>query len=291
MAAAGITPGTEGALALRDEWTAEFKLKPNEEMVIAKNFMSAEGVSKINNLLHIRILPTIAANRLATTAQGEGSGLTYHTGTILEVQVSPVFSYTIVELPDHLMSKLSDPDQAAIKAGYRKQLLAGINTDIDATAGALAASASVQKGAPSDFDKSLLLDAQGTLAENAMEFIKLAQGTPMYLCYHPSQIKNVNAISEITAAYARGDGQNPNVKGVVIDAWGMELNESGNVYQDSGITYNVLHAKEAYVLAYNVMPRLKDPQVFEFVTRFPAFSEFGVQEVFDEATVAIKSAA
>ena len=259
-------------------------------MVIANNFMSAEGVTKINNLLHIRILPTVAANRLAATDQGQGS-LTYETGTILEVQVSPVFSYTIVELPDHLMSKLSDPDQAAIKAGYRKQLLAGINTDIDATAGALASALSVQKGAPSDFDKSLLLDAQGTLAENAKEFIKLAQGTPMYLCYHPSQIKNVNNISEITAAYARGDSSNPNVKGVVIDAWGMALAESGNVYEDTGVYYNLLHAKEAFVLGYNVMPRLKDPQPYEFVTRFPAFCEFGTDTVFDEAALAIKSAA
>lgn len=288
----GIRPGTEGILALTDEWTAEFKLKPNEEMVIANNFDSPVGASKIGNQMHIRILPVISANTLATTDQGTGLAAgNYHTGTILEITVDPTFAYGIVEIPDHMVSKLSDSDSGAMKAGYRKQLLASLNTYIDEIAGELASGASAQKGAPSNFDKSLLLDAQGTLATNAKEFIKLAQGTPMFLCYHPSQVKHVNAISEITAAYARGDSANPNVKGVVIDAWGMSMAESGNIEQDQGVTYNMLHAKQGYVLAYNVKPKLKEPQDYEFAVRLPAFCEFGVAEVFDEACVAIKSPA
>lgn len=286
MAAAGIRPGNEGANALRQEWDADIKTKPNEESVVTKRFGKPMGVDKIGEQLHIRILPTVAANRLETTAQGQGAGITYHTGNILEVTCDPFFSYGIVELPDHFLSKLNSPDQAAIKAGYRKQLMASLNEDIDREGGELAAGASVTKGAPSDFDKSLLLDALGTLRQNAKEFVK--DGTPMYLCYHPSQIRHVNAIGEITNAYATGKSRG-NIDGVVIDAWGAELAESGNVWQDAGVTYNLLHAKEAFVKAFNVEPTMKDPQEFEFVTRMPAYSEAGVVEVFDEAVVAILS--
>lgn len=292
MAAAGIRPGNEGAAALTSEWDAEIRLKPTEEMVVVSDFSSPVGVDdkNIQNLLTIRILPTITAQTLASTDQGQGSGLTYHTGTILSVTASPVFTYGAVELPAHLLSKMTGPDGSALKAGYRKQLMAALGEKIDNTGAQLATGVSTQKGAPSNFDKPLLLDAKGTLQTNAKNHVKAGK-TQIHLKYHPSQIKYLESISEIMNADARGGGDSPNVAGVVVKAWGLTLAESGNVYSTGGVVYNFMFASQGFVLGYNLEPGMLDPQTFELVTRFIARAEFGVVEVFDEDGVAIKSAA
>src|SRR3990172_8038295 len=118
----GIRPGTEGANALKSRWDAVFRTKANEEMAIANDFDTPQGVEMIGDTLYVRIIPAITAQTLASTDQGTTP--TYHVGTITRMSDTPTFSYGAVELPDHLVSRLGQSDAAQLEAKYRQQLLA-----------------------------------------------------------------------------------------------------------------------------------------------------------------------
>lgn len=285
MAISGIIPGSVGAEALTEEWTSEIMLKPNEEAVIASDVMRPKGVRRgVGNKLHITILPIIAAQELAAGDQGQGSGITAHTGTILEVEASPVFSYGVVELPDHFVSKLKGGGRdSAVEAGYRKQLLASMATKQDVEIGELVASLLNQLGGPGNFDQAGLLALIGTVVTNAKEFINMNEGgTPnLHVKYHPSQFQYINSIAGISHAYARGDGKG--TRGVVQDAWKSTFAETGNIYTAAGVAYNVAMTKECFVIAFNEEPMIKPTQDFELTRRIIAKQEFAVAEQFDEA--------
>jgi hypothetical protein len=290
MAAAGIRPANEGANLTAQEWSEEIMTSPNEEGVIVKDVKVAVArKGGLGEQLHISIIPVVTVRELATSADGQGSGLTYETATIQEITVTPAFTYGVVELPDHLTNKLSDSREAATKAAYRKQLLAMLNTKQDVEVGELGTGFLSQLGGPGNFDKAGLLSALGTLTTNAKEFVKLRKGgrPAAHLKYHPTQLQYINAISEISNAYARGDGAGTSE--VVLDAWNMTLEETGNIYVSAGVAYNLLFTPEAIVIGYNQKPVIKPEQEFEFVVRMPASQEFGVAELFDEACVVWRS--
>lgn len=285
---AGITPGTEGASALKNRWDAVFRTKANEEMVIANDFDSPQGVEMIGDRLWVRIVPIISMNTLASTAQGQGAGILYHTTSISRVSAVPTFIYGAVQLPDHLVTRLGSPDSAQLEAKYRSQLLAALDAQVDADAGTMIAGFSAVKG-PSNIDKVTLLDAQTTLATNAKQHY-VAGSTQCHLKYHPSQMKNVNAIAEVANANFRGDTANPNVRGVILKAWGMTFAETGSVQFSAGNYQNALFVPSAVVLAWNRKPYVKPAQDFELTHNIYGQADYGFVEVFDEDGVTIKSA-
>jgi hypothetical protein len=253
-------------------------------MAIGNDFDSGQ-LEMIGDTAYVRIIPKITASRLATTDQG--SSPTYHTGTVLRATVTPYFSYGAVELPDHLLSKLGAPESAALEAGYRKQLLAALDEDVDSLCGDLGPSISTVKG-PANGDKSLILDMQTSLATNSKNHVVVGQ-TEVHLKYHPSQIKYIGNIAEFANANTRGDSANPNVKGVILKAWGMTFTETGSIDFSGGFYWNMMFAPLYAILAWNLKPRVKVPQDFELTKRLFGECESGPAEVFDEDAVVWKS--
>jgi len=282
----GIRPGTEGASALKSRWDAVFRTKANEEMTIANDFDTPAGVEMIGDTLYIRIVPAITAQTLAGTS--EGTSPTYHTGTITRVSDTPTFGYGAVELPDHLITRLGQADAAQLEAKYRSQLLAALDVQVDYDAGGLGPGISTVKG-PGNFDKTQILDMQTSLATNAKDHYKAGQ-TECHLKYHPSQIKYVGNIAEFANANTRGGADNPNVKGVILKAWGMTFAETGNINLSAGNYWNMMFVRSFAVLAWNRKPFVKPAQDFELTKRILAECDFCTLEVFDEDAVAFKSA-
>lgn len=287
----GMTP-TLAANALRQEWTGDFKRKANEEMVIAGDFDRPEGVTKneITKQLNVRILPT-----LSVTDVGDGSeytNLTYDSQADLVVSGTPLHGVCPVQIPDTVVVRMVEGESAAYKKAKRDQILAGLDEYIDEKAGILFASLSNMRGAPSNLDWSLICDVHGTLLTNGKEHIKGGQ-TKLHLKYHPSQAKYLNAIPQVMEARMRGsvNEKAPTQTGVVLEALGMSLAETGNCYQSAGVTYNGAFAKSAFMYAKNLAPRIKEPQVFEGVVRFIGQVEFVVFEVFDEDGVGLRTPA
>jgi hypothetical protein len=283
-----IRPGTEGSALLKTEYDADIRTKAYEMPKLIADFDKPAGISKVGNLLTVRIIPTGTLRTLLST--GEGTGLTYETATTLSVTASPVGRYMAVEIPDHLVSKMVDGEEAQTKKKYRDILLSGVKEGMDAYAGStLAPGISTAKG-PANFDKAGLLDAKQSLRINAKEHYDL-KTSQVHVKYHPSQIKHIESISEIMNADARGDSENPNVSGYVVKAWGMTFSDAGTIYSAAGVVYNMLHLKSAFVAGYNQVPYLKNPQDYELVVRFICYGEMAVVEVFDEDAVLFKSAA
>lgn len=283
-----IRPGTEAANLLESVWRPEMALAATEEMVVAKNFDDGnDGVEKIANTLYIRKIAAIPAQTLGAT--GTGQSLTYSTNTEERVAVTPTFAYNGVEIVRNTLTRLIA--DAQLRKGYRDQMAAGLATKIDVDAAALAASLTqVVGGAGEVVSKGLMLDGLTRLATNSKNKWKKGK-TKAYFCFHPSQIKHVLDIPEITAANVRGDAQNPNVTGFVWDAWGLMLDESGNVYQAGGVTHNLLHIRDSHILGYNQKPDFLSPQEFELTIRLIAYTEYGVGEVWDEYAVDVQTAA
>jgi hypothetical protein len=288
MADAPLRPGTEAAAYVKTMYDADFRLKAYEDSVIVADFDMPQGVDKIGNSLVIRIVPTIAAQSLTST--GTGIALNYDGTTATSVSCNPVGRYGAVEIPIHLVAKMANGEETALKTAYRNQLMGSVKESFDAYAGStLGPGLSNTKG-PANFDKTSLLDAKQTLRINAKSHYNM-KTSQVFVKYHPSQVKYLESITEIMNADARGDSENPNVAGFVVKAWGMTFGESGNIYSAAGVVYNILHLKSAFVRGYNQPAFLLDPQPFELVTRFISYLEGGVVEVFDEDGILFKSAA
>jgi hypothetical protein len=288
VAYGGIRPGTEGASALKQAWDAVFHLKGFEEAAIVNDFDRPQGVDATGSTLNIRILPAVTARTAGDTAQLGVTDLTYETATILNVTDTPTFTYAIVGIPKNLSDRLGGPDTAQLEAGYRKQMLGAIMAAVDADGGSLGSGISTVKG-PGNFDKSQILDCQTSLATNSKNHIVVGQ-TEVHLRYHPSQIKYIGNIAEFANANQRGDAANPNVKGVILKAWGMTFAETGNILFSGGFYWNMMFAKTFAVLAYNQAPQIDGTEEYGFSTLIKGHADYLNVEVFDEDAVTFKSA-
>lgn len=288
MSFGGITPGGAGSAALKRIWDADFRVQGFEEAKIAADFDKPQNVEVTGSLLTVRIVPRITAITAANTDQLDPPSLTYETASILTVTDSPTFSYGVVALPKNLTDRLGGSDTAGLTSSYRKLMLGMLNQAVDADAGSLASGISTVKG-PGNFDKSQILDMQTALATNSRNHVEVGR-TEMHLRYHPSQIKYIGNIAEFANANQRGDDANPNVRGVILKAWGMTFAETGNILFSGGFYWNMLYASSYAVLAYNQTPVVDDGEEYGFTTLIKGHADYLNVEVFDEDAVTFKSA-
>jgi hypothetical protein len=269
---------------MEDVWRPSMGLTTTEESVLADKVEDGnEGVEKIAGKLHIRKLGTFGRTTLAdgTGTAAVGTGLTYQGQDETETTVVPKTVYTALEINKNVFSRMIlNP-----RNGFRTQLAASLAEGQDAEVAALASSFANYLGGAQDLDKGLLLACLGGFATRAKKMFKVGV-TVADLVIHPSQIQFLLDIPEITNAQIRGDDQNPNVKGWVWTAWNLRLNETGNVLQSGGLTYNPLFLRPAMVLGYNQKPDFL-VQEYELVERIIAWMELGAGLVWDQYCMAV----
>jgi hypothetical protein len=279
-----ITTGTELVNWIPQLWTPGLLQESTEEMVIANDFASPEGVTKIRGQLNIRKIKKQSATALANTVAG--TGLTYAQNVEAVVTLTPTWIYAAVELNRQAYNQLDfNPDN-----DYRDMLKYAIAEYIDQAAGVLAASLSTNTTGTSlaSIDKGLILDTEQKLVISCKRKFKPGV-TPWYLKVAPTELKNLLNIFDLTADYVRGDAEKPLVSGWMSKALGAKIDETGNIYVASGITHNLAHIDQAFVKAYNEEPVVLPPQAVELVNRIIATCEFGVGEVFDEYAVDVQT--
>ena len=280
-----VVTTTTAANTLVSQWERELHLVANEERVVTMNFRPATA-EKIGDALYIRKISRIPAT---TVAVGSFDALTYVANTETRITVSPRAIHAAVQLARNTINQCLNDSE--LRNGYREQIIAGLNTEIDVD-GANDASnltTNVLGGAGVNMSRSLLADALQALHVSGRGQIK--PNTPKYLCFHSTQLKHILAIPEITAADIRGDSETPNRSGYVWTAYGMSLSDSGNVYQSAGTTYNFVHGRRSHVIAYNERITVLPPQDFDATVKIIGYCEFGVGEVFDEEAALIQTAA
>lgn len=283
MANEGLRPGVELLAVLQEVYGSEWAANPTEEPVIAGFVHQPNGASRIGNKLHLPKVKTIAATTLG--ASTSGNALTQTQNTEEDTTYTPTAKYSYVGINAHGKTRIIN--DGAYQAVVRKQMSAGLDEAIDTDLFTLAASLShTESGA--DIDKSMLLSAVGQLAEFGKGHIKVGQ-TDLLLVVHPREYKNVMATSEFVNAQFRGDSANPAVKGWVSNAYGVQVKESGLVYNPAGTAYQPLLEKMAWVLAWNQKPTVLSVQEYLLETRLVAWCEYAVGEFFDQYGVSLNT--
>lgn len=292
MAAFVTTASTTTTLAslLETQYRPRMSLATSEEMMIGNNFEDAtEGVEKIGNAVVIRkVLAKNATTIAGTSASYDAGALTYEADTEQAITVSPTSKYGAVALSRMDLNRLLA--SAEYQKDVRTQLVRALSEAADIDCGALANSLStaiVGSGAV-DIDKTLLLSALAQLRTNAKRYAP-PNGEQAYLVVHPLQFDNLLAIPEVTQAQMRGDSANPNVSGMVWDAWGLKCAISGNVVESGGAKHNLLHIKQSHVLGWTEKPMVLEPQASGLATLLISYAEYGVAEVWDEYAVDVQT--
>lgn len=286
--ASSTVTATSLASLLETTYRPRMALATTESMNIANKF-DAEGTERIANGMVIR---KVAAKNRITAAVGDHldtADMTFEADTEAAVTLSPTFIYGAVGLSKHSQTRLLA--SAEYQRGVREQLTRTLSEEIDETAGELGDNLATSViGGAQNLDKTLLLSGMAILRENAKRYYNPStrEGTA-YLCVHPRQMHHLYSIAEIANANLRGDGANPNVSGVLVEAWGLNVGISGNVVNSGGFLHNMLFLKEAFALGYNERPQLAPEQWNGLTLLLMSYAEFGVVEVWDEYGVDIRT--
>lgn len=116
----------------------------------------------------------------------------------------------------------------------------------------------------------------------------VGSGKTIYGYFSINQLQYVTAIPEFNSAEARGDSENPYVKGFVSKANGIVFNYSSVVAQDGSGYHNAVFLAEALTVRWNNRSRIKR-QDQELQNRWIAYANLGSAVVHDLRMVVIRT--
>jgi hypothetical protein len=290
MALTSVVTTTHFTNYLETRWSPRLLMDTSEEMLLANMFMqnSDLDVEKLGNLLYIRKVAAKTTNKVAGTAALDAEALTFETDTEVAVSVSPQFAYTAGAFTEAVKQRLMAYPK--LEKAVRTQFVRSMTAQIDADAGGLGDGLS---NSVSDVNLSaaLIRQALGTLRTNAQREYKTGKVGGAILRIHPSQQQHLYGIIEISNAELRGDSDNPNVTGLLVKAWGCDVDISANIESSGGNRQNLLFIKQAFALVYNAEPQIQAPYQDGLATVVIGFCDYGVAEIYDEYAVSIRTVA
>lgn len=230
--------------------------------------------------LNIRKFGRFAATNslAATTSADDGTGLTYVVAADSNVPMPPINRYVAVAIARHQMSEMNvDP-----RGPFRISVEESLNEQIDAVClqDASTLATNTTGSGTAVIDKPGLLNLLEKLRFAARSAIKLGE-TKLWTIIHPGQFGDLMTVPELTAANLRGDSQDPNVRGMVLNGLGLNYKVSGNVYTSGGAAFNVIFVPEAFGIGWNEKPVVM-AQEFELQYRIIAYSNFAHAVVWDD---------
>jgi hypothetical protein len=275
---------------LETRWAPRLLLDTSEEMSIANKFMTGADldVDKVGNQLYVRKIATKATNKVAGTVALDLAALTMESDTEVAVSMTPQFAYCAATISEQVKQRLMA--YPAFEKAIRTQFLRSMSTTIDVDAGGLASDLSIS--VPDvNISAALIRDALGQLRANAQREYKTGKAGLAILRLHHSQQKHLYGIPEINNAELRGDSDNPNVTGLLVKAWGADVDITGNIESDGGNRQNMLFIKQAFALVYNAEPQLVAPQPTGIATFIGGFCDYAVGEIYDNYALRIPTTA
>ena len=275
MAAANYNANTntEAVVTMFD---AEIGLNPTEETKLSDWVETPHGAQKFGATLKLRKLPAMTAVTYAGTSTATKVGLNFNTATESTISLLATARYSAVGIDRSFINQVID--DGSYRKGFRKQLMATLNEQVDIVGFLLAQSLSGSVSQVS-IDDAMVRTALGQLATAAKG--KFSSDAPKLLVVHPNQLKNVWNIPAIKEYQIRGTiGAAVNAQ---MNAYNTIWRESGSVSTNLGNYYNPLLLKDAWALAWNEKPHILDVQVGGLVDNYIAYTEFGWAEWFDSS--------
>ena len=269
------TPGTatSGAELTNEIWQAGIESAVYEE---GEFFPRIQERDRLYNKLHIRKNDRFSASSYAST---DTSSPTYATATTSDVQITPVANYVAVSLTRNMIKQMNVDAKAEFRDAVNKALAQNIDAYCHTITSA-ALTTNVVGDAATSMDRALTLNLLYTSRKNARSAVQPGKSDIKFIVW-PLQGPSFMSIPEITAANLRGDSQNPNVKGIVYDALGLEYVVSGNLASDANGVHNVMFVKSAFGISWNERPTVFQ-QEYELLERIYAYANYGVKTVWDD---------
>lgn len=234
---------------------------------------------RLYNKLHIRKIDRFSGQTLASTTGNDGTGLTYGVATDTEVTLSPVANYVAVALSRNQIKQMNVDATAEFKDSVQKALAQQIDQYAHTTL-IPNLTTNVVGDSGSSIDRALLLNLLYTIRKNARSAVQPGKSDINILVW-PNQGPAFMSVPEFTAANLRGDGANPNTKGIVFDAMGVRFIVSGNLATSASAICNPMFVKSAFAISWNERPTVME-QEFELQNRIIAYANYGVATKWDD---------
>lgn len=280
MALSTVVTTTHFTNYLETKWAPRLLLDTTEEMLIGNQFMSGSDldVERVGNQTYVRKVAAKTVNKAAGTVALDSESMVFEADTETAVLVSPQFGYCAAVYSEQVQQRLMAFPK--LEKAVRTQFLRALAAQIDADCGGLASDIS-GSSADVNLGGALIRAALGTLRANAQREYRTGKVGSAILRIHPNQQQHLYGIPEIANADLRGDSDNPNVTGLLVKAWGADVDISGNIESVSGQHQNMLFIKQAFCLLYNAEPQFEPPQREGLATIVSAFSDWAAAEIYD----------
>jgi hypothetical protein len=236
----------------------------------------------IGNKLHLRKLAAQPVQTVSASTTYDATAMTFGTNTEAEVAIEPLSYYAAIEINPDTLEQIVDDGEAV--AGWRKQLMAGLVEKIDEKLGELATSASLTEAGAS-LTEAMWQAAIGKLSLNAKGKFKLGK-TPYNFVLHPTKIAQALNLDALRSYRIRGN-QGAAVSGALVETYGGNIEECGNVEVTGGTTYMPLFLKDAWAIGWGRKPKMLEIQNDGLLVRHIAYVSFGVAEWFDSSIVSL----
>lgn len=274
MAVSGsyYAPGIAGAGSklVNEVWQKGIEAAVYEEAMFFPEITEAD---RLYNKLHIRKIDRFAGQTLASTAGNDGTGLSYGVATDTEVTITPVANYVAVAMSRNQIKQMNVDARNEFKDSVNKALAQQIDVYANSTLVPYLTT-NVMGDASTAMDRALTLNLLYTIRKNARSAVQPGVSDIKFIVW-PNQGPAFMSIPEFTAANLRGDGENPNVKGIVFKALGLEYIVSGNLATSAGAICNPMFVKSAFAISWNERPTVME-QEFELQNRIIAYANYGV---------------
>lgn len=220
---------------------------------------------------------------LGQSATGDTLTSTDITGTA--ITITPVGRYVMVEYSANEKAQI-DVDLGNFSAALIER---GLAETLD-QAGLALVSTLTQNLSQAGIDAAMWRQGVGRLINNSNGEYGPGQAVPLRAIFSPTQYPNVMAIDEFTHADIRGDGENPQVKGIFTKGGGVNVRFSTVVAQDANGWHNPLYVEDAFIVGWNQRIQALE-EVTELKYRVTCFANMGVSVLHDLRAIDLRSTA
>jgi len=280
MAGTVLTPSGTVGFNLED-WKRGAEEATYQKMILIPVVDDYGG--RIYGLAHIRKHARVTGSVLAQSS--DGTGLTYLNIIGTPVTITPVGSTVPIAWSENEDAQIDLNLDTEGRSNIEQSLAELTETNVAANF-----QTATQFMSQAGVDAPMLRQGIGRLLGNTNG--KAMPGGPnqIYGFFSHTQYPNLVNIPEVNTAEARGDSENPYIKGIWVRGFGFMLMISTVVAVDGNGWHNALFLKEGLVTGWNVRTRIKR-QDDELQNRLIIYNNMGSSVQHDLRIMALRTTA
>lgn len=276
-----LVPGSStGSLLMAQRWQETLEDAVADKLTYAS---VVRDVGRILNQLNIRKVARSAAQSLSSTAHGDA--LTYGGSADTAATITPVGYYHGTAFSENQIAQLDLTPDAPFRTLSENMVAEAIDSL------SLVDTASLTNTGSSAFanviDGSTFRNALSVLRNNARSMADPGKAD-IHLVVDATRLQDLYAIAEFTHAHILGVSNGPQRNGILVEACGVTLHTTAQVYKANGGTNNPFFIPSALGVGYNQRPMVRIETV-ELNHRVICYVNFGHGIIHDVRAMNVKA--